>query len=452
MSDSTCDRTARIAQRVCSIGYEQLDAATLLVVKRLIMDGIAVAIAGTAQPAPRLIADYARDQGAKALSTAWGFGFDTSPALAAYVNAASMHVLDFEPMSSPPTHAVSPTVPAAFALGQALGAHGRDIVAACAKGFELQGRVLLASGHARGALPFHTPGVVGVMGSTAAASHLLGLNANQLAHAFGISTSRCGGLAANTGSMVKCTHCGNAAAAGVEAATMAQRGFTAHPDIFSAPKGYVATFFPLHFDDDALLGYGAPFRCVDPGMAIKFYPSKYPTHFVIAAALALRRRIGDPLRIRALRIMAPDIEDADRPQPRSGLEGKFSFQYTGAIALLDGQVGIGAFTDERRFRADVTALLAKITVERDPAVSRDTRDMHVELHLTLEDGQVHVERCGGPPGAWGRAFDSTLHEAKLRDCLGVRLAPAQSDRVLEMLARLDQSSAAEVAELMAVLT
>ena len=451
MSESTSTLTARIAQRVCGIGYAHLDAATILVVKRLIMDGIAVAIAGTAQPAPQLIADYARDQAARARSTVWCFGFDTSPALAAYVNAASMHVLDFEPMSSPPTHAVSPTVPAAFALGQALGAHGRDIVAACAKGFELQGRVLLASGHARGELPFHTPGVVGVMGSTAAASHLLGLDAIQLAHAFGISTSRCGGLAANTGSMVKCTHCGNAAAAGVEAATMAQHGFTAHPDIFSAPKGYIATFFPLHFDDDALLGYGAPFRCVDPGMAIKFYPSKYPTHFVIAAALALRQRIGNPLRIRTLKILAPDIEDADRPLPRSGLEGKFSFQYTSAIALLDGQVGIGAFTDERRFRADVVALLARITVERDPAVPRDTRNMQVELHLTLDDGQVYVERCGAPPGSWGRVFDTTMHEAKLRDCLGIRLAPAQSDCVLEVLARLDQASPADVAKLMAML-
>jgi aconitate decarboxylase len=251
--------------------------------------------------------------------------------------------------------------------------------------------------------------------------------------------------------MVKCTHCGNAAAAGVEAATMAQRGFTAHPDIFSAPKGYVATFFPTHFDYDALLGYGAPFRCVDPGMAIKFYPSKYPTHFVIAAALALRQRAGNPLRIRALRILAPDIDDADRANPRSGLEGKFSFQYTSAIALLDGHVGIGAFTDERRFRADVIALLPRITVERDPAASRDTRDMQVELHLTLDGGQEYVERCDGPPGSWGRPFDTAMHEAKLRDCLGVRMPPARSDRVLEILAHLEQASAADVAGLIAML-
>ena len=48
--------------------------------------------------------------------------------------------------------------------------------------------------------------------------------------------------------MVKCTHCGNAAAAGLEAAQLARRGFTSHPGIFDAPHGYVATFFPQHFD------------------------------------------------------------------------------------------------------------------------------------------------------------------------------------------------------------
>src|SRR3954469_11520449 len=119
-----------------------------------------------------------------------------------------MHVRALGPMSSPPTHAVSPTLPVALALGEMLKATGREIVTACAKGFEMQGRVLLASSHDRGSLPFHTPGVVGVMGSAVAASHLLKLEASQLQNTLGMAASRCAGLPANTGSMVKCTHCG----------------------------------------------------------------------------------------------------------------------------------------------------------------------------------------------------------------------------------------------------
>jgi aconitate decarboxylase len=355
-------------------------------------------------------------------------------------------------MSNPPTHAVSPTVPAAFALAETLGADGRAVITACAKGFEMQGRIVLAANLERGKLRFHTPGVVGVMGSAVAASHLLKLDPSQLANALGIAASRCSGLPANTGSMVKCTHCGNAAASGLDAALLAQRGFTANPGIFEARAGYVATFFDTGFDYDALLAFGAPFRCVDPGMAIKFYPSKYPTHYAIGAALELKRAIPDTSRIAALRIVTPEIDDADRPQPRSGLEGKFSFQYTAAIALLDGRVGIGSFTDERRFSPDVVALLGKISLTRDAAIPRDTRTMRVELNAVMTDGTHHRAVCTKPPGSWGAPVDPEMHGKKLRDCLGVRLDAPATESVLAGLGNLERSSAREVGALISRLT
>ena len=441
------NRTAEIAARIAEVKDESLDADTIIAVKRLIVDGIAVAIAGTAEVAPRIVAEQVRELGSQPLSTVWGVGFRTAPQSAAFCNAVSMHVLDFEPMSSPPTHAVSPTLPAAFALGESTRASGREIVTACAKGFEMQGRVLLASSHDRGELPFHTPGVVGVMGSVVASSHLLGLDAPQIAHALGIAASRCSGLSANTGSMVKCTHCGNASSAGLEAALLARRGFTANPRIFDAPSGYVATFFPKRFDYAALLDFARPYRCVDPGMALKFYPSKYPTHFAISAALDARKQIKDLSGIRRVRVLAPDIEDADRPQPRSGLEGKFSLQYTAAAALLDGRVGIATFRDERRFAPDMTALLERTLVVRDPGASRDTRKMRIEVEVELASGETVRGVCTAPPGSWGLPVDPAQHRAKVTDCLSVRFDEARRARILGLLDRLERLSSDEVAEL-----
>ncbi len=443
--------TVTLAERICAVSFDTLGEPVVSVTKRLIADGIAVALAGTREGAPAIAVEHVRAMGCREQASVWGFAFKTTAQSAAYLNAIAMHVLDFEPMSNPPTHAVSPTVPAAFALGEMLQADGREIVTACAKGFELQGRILHAANLARGKLKFHTPGVVGVMGSTAAAAHLLKLDPAQLAHALGIAASRCSGVSANTGSMVKSTHCGNAAASGVDAALLAQRGFTANPAIFETRAGYVATFFDAGFDYAALLAFGAPFRCVDPGMAIKFYPSKYPTHYAIGAALELRRSIRDPALIGALHIVTPQIEDADRPQPRSGLEGKFSFQYAAAIALLDGAVGITSFTDERRFAADVVELLGKISLKRDAAIPRDTRTMRVEIDAHLNDGTRHRAVCTKPPGAWGAPVDTALHGRKLRDCLGVRLAAPAVEAVLQGLARLDELSAQEVGHLIAQL-
>lgn len=443
--------TARLCAHVARIGYDDLDAATVAVVKRLIADGIAVAMAGTREAAAAIVAAHVREQGGAPHATVWGFGCKVAPAAAAYANAVSMHVLDFEPMSNPPTHAVSPTLPAVLALAEARGMDGRAIVTACAKGFEMQGRVLLAARPKRGALPFHTPGVIGLMGSAVAASHLLGLDSAQLAFALGMAASRCSGLPANTGSMVKCTHCGNAAAAGLEAAMLAARGFTAHPGILEAPHGYVATFFPEQFDYEELFAFGQPYRSVDPGMAIKFFPSKFPTHFAIGAALDVRTAIADAAAIRAVRIVTPDIRDANRPQPRGGLEGKFSFQYTASAALLDGYVGIRTFTDERRFRPDMVALLSRTAVEVDPTLPQDTRRMQVTVAVTLADGATVSRTCAKPPGFWGEPVDDAQHAAKLRDCLSARLDGAAIDAVLDGVGRLERLSTGEVHGLMSLL-
>ena len=250
----------------------------------------------------------------------------------------------------------------------------RDAAAEAATSFRLRERFRAAGPHSyaanleRGKLKFHTPGRSGVMGATVAAAHLLQMDAARLANALGspLALQR---RVRRTPSRCKCTHCGNAAASGVDAALLAQRGFTANPAIFEARAGYVATFFDAGFDYAALLAFGRPFRCVDPGMAIKFYPSKYPTHYAIGAALELRRAIPDASRITALRIVTPEIDDADRPQPRSGLEGKFSFQYTAAIALLDG-ASASRRSRRARFRSDVTALLEKISLTRDATIPR----------------------------------------------------------------------------------
>src|SRR5262249_46624829 len=85
--------TAKISELVCKVGFQDLDAATIAMVKRLVMDGIAVAIAGSTETPPKLLAEYVRDLGCRPQASVWGADFKTTAAYAAYVNAASMHVL-----------------------------------------------------------------------------------------------------------------------------------------------------------------------------------------------------------------------------------------------------------------------------------------------------------------------------------------------------------------------
>jgi aconitate decarboxylase len=289
-------------------------------------------------------------------------------------------------------------------------------------------------------LKFHPPGVVGPLGAAVAAAHLLGFDADMLANALGVASSRCGSLFSNLGTMTKSSHCGYAASLGLEAALLTERGFTGDRAVFdSVTQGYVQAFMPGDFEPESLMAFGEPFRVIDPGFAVKLFPAKFSTHYGITAALGVRDRAPAD-RIREVRVVAAEVPSSNRPSPRTGLEGKFSVQYTVAAALLDGEVGLKTFTDERLFRDDMQALLPKIVFRMDPSIpSLYNTGRFADVEAELEDGTVLRERCERPRGSWGAAPVSTdEHLAKVRSCLSVALPPATVEQCIALAGDIDR--------------
>src|SRR5262245_8275302 len=266
-------------------------------------------LAGSQEEPPRLAADFARDIGGTPRCTVFGLGFKTSPPLAALVNGMSGHVLDYEPMWHPATHATSPTLPSILALAEARDdVSGKDAIVALAVAFEVQGRLRLGAFGSEKVerVGFHPPGTVGPLGAAAAGARLLRLDLTQTRWALGLAASRAGTVAANIGTMAKSSHCGNAGRMGLEAAMMAARGFTAHEDVIEAPSGWARVFHREGFDFAAVEAFGRPWRMVDPGLATKKHPSQYGTHRGIDAALELRAKHAlDPARLDAVTIRGP---------------------------------------------------------------------------------------------------------------------------------------------------
>jgi 2-methylcitrate dehydratase PrpD len=442
--------TATLAARIAATRYEDLSAAAIAAARRLVLDGIAVAVAGTKEAAIQILAAHEQALGGAPQASAIGFGFRTDPVRAAALNGAAMHVLDFEPMWSPATHALSTTLPVALALGEARGLAGREVLTALVKGIEIQGRLREASGQfVPEELQFHPPGLVGPMGAAVAAAHMLQLDGKQLQHALGIAASRAGSVFSNAGTMTKSTHCGQAASLGLEAAMLAARGFTGDPETFDSPQGYAGTFHKATFRPEELDKFGPPWRVVTPGYAIKMFPSQFGTHFVITAGLELHPQIADLATIRAVRLVGPVMPYVNRPLPETGLSGKFSFQYVLAASLLDGRVGIGTFTDTTLQRADIQALLPKIAFRMDKDIPARFETMHVDVTVELTDLRVLTVRCDGPRGVWGKPpIPEAEHLAKVRDCLSVRLTHDAAERCIALAGSLDSQSADGVRELM----
>ena len=436
--------TRTLAQFIADTDFENLPPPVVEAAKIAILDGVANMVAGSVQELADIIGRYVRDAGGSPQASVVGWGYQTNPPAAAFANGVFGHCLDYEIQGFPPTHGTSSCLPAALALAEQHHIPGERIITAYVLGWEIQGRLRAASAPAT-APGYHPPGLVGPLGGAAAAARTLGLDAEQTLMALGIAASRTGGLTANTGTMVKSTHPGNAARMGAEAAILAEMGYTASDEVLESPVGYAAALFGGEFNwEVATGGLGASWRLLDPGFDIKRFPAQVYMQNAIEAALNLREQNGlDPADIEHVTIQRRGRGHSG-PAPRSGLDGKFSVEYCAAAALLDGEVGIDTFTDARRFTPDMEDMLGRIRVEPEGPESGATL-----ATALLKDGTTVSAECSAFSGSASNPMSRDQRRAKVRDCFRRALSEADTERVLEMLENLESLN--DVGQLMGVL-
>ena len=165
----------------------------------------------------------------KGQSTVFGDSKTWTPAVAALLNGALGHSLDFDDTHADSSlHPSAPVVPAAFAVGEMVGASGREVLTAIVAGYEVccrLGNALDPTSHyARG---FHPTATAGTYGAAATAARLFGLSKQQIIAAFGISGSQAAGSLQFlvNGAWNKRYQVGAAAMNGVIAATLARNDF-----------------------------------------------------------------------------------------------------------------------------------------------------------------------------------------------------------------------------------
>ena len=170
-------------------------------------------------------------------STIWGTQLRSSAPMAAFVNGLLGHAIDFDDWDAF-IHAGHPTcmvAAAALSLGEVIRSSGRDLLRAYILGIEVLTKIAANAPNVqdRG---FHSTPVLGSIGAAIACASLLRLDPEKIKAALGITASGAGGIHRQQGSMVKPFHAANAARNGVEAALLAENGFTADAAIIEAPQ------------------------------------------------------------------------------------------------------------------------------------------------------------------------------------------------------------------------
>ena len=443
-----------LATRVAAMQYSDLSEAAIHWGRVAVLDTIGCTLAGAKEDAPRLLDEVMGlpDSGA---SLVFGSTRRASALDAAVINGTAAHALDFDnTLSNMGGHVSAVLVPALIAAAEAGERSGRDVLLAHAAGFETA-RIGLGINPQHSDKGWHPTATVGVFAVTAACARLLGLSVDQTETALGLATSLAAGIKANFGTMTKPLHAGQCARSGLLAAMLAAKGFTANREAFEHKQGFFALFAPGQHDVSRILeGWGGTLDIESPGASYKLYPCCYSTHSAVEAALKIVGRHGrfDPgevVRVQS-RTSGSGLVHTDRPQPRGGLEAKFSVQYCVARALLDGKVVLEHFDGEAYRAPDVQAFLAKVqALPHEGAPGADDR-FKAELEVTLSDGTVLKEEVARPLGrsAANPIPDDDI-EAKFMDCASRTIPEAAARALCEKLWTLE--SAASIRELTSLL-
>src|SRR6266853_4064665 len=343
--------TSMLAEFITKSRLEDCPEAALHGARRAILDCLGVMLAGSIEPAARILQQVAQAEGGLPLATVVGTGRRTGAVWAALCNGTAAHALDFDDTNfALMGHPSAPVLAASLAAGELALADGRALLHAFLLGFEVETTLAEVINPAHYEKGFHATGTLGTMGAAAAAARLLGLDAAQTRTALAIAATQASGLKENFGTMTKPFHAGHAARSGVLSALLAREGFTASEQAIEGPQGYLAVLSAGKREESALEQLGAPWKILTTGVAVKPYPSCACTHSIIDSALELQRAHDiAPEQVERVTVgvgaSVPRI--LIHSNPRNGLEAKFSGEFSVAAALCEGRVGIQTFQDDK---------------------------------------------------------------------------------------------------------
>lgn len=450
---STSERTGigvteRLAEFAAGFDLAALPEVARSRVPLAFLDCIGVALAGSAQPAGRIAAEFARGQGAGDTSV-WGAGFATTPTLAALVNGTAAHALDYDDVNwALIGHPSASLVPAVVALAERNAGTGAAMVDAYACGFEVMaklGRTCMPEHSLEGG--WHATCTIGTIGCAVAGGRMLGLSHEQLVNAIGIAISHSSGVVQNFGSMTKPLHAGLAAQSGIQAAQLASAGFTSRDDAMEGKHGFYASFSrDLPVDRRWVERLGDPFELEATGIVVKPYPCGVAGHPAIDAALQLREMLdGSPPRdVAGIEIHATSytLDKMRYAWPADELQAKFSLPYQVARALVHGAIGLDAFQPAALRDVDVRAVAETASMSLDDELEAIWRarggSRPCRVVLRMADGrelEALVETSKGNP-----EVPLTRAEllAKFHDCASLALPLREREQIAAILVDLEQ--------------
>jgi 2-methylcitrate dehydratase PrpD len=439
----TASVTEQLAEWIVKAQYEDVPDPGALRVKERFIDSLGVQFAGLSVSTGQIISQWVRAQGAKEESSLVGAGFKSTASLTTLANATAGHALEFDDIALFSGHYANPLTAAALAVGEKLGASGREVILAWLVGYEVicQTAKPCMDG-ARNTLLWRgwfNQGFQPVLGVAALTAKLMGLDVTQTRMALGNAASAMAGVMKNRGSDTKSFSAGSAAMHGVIAAELISLGFTANENIIDGDDG-VARLLGLDVGDPqkVLQGLG-DWEMATRGSTMRLHASCGAGHWgQDALQKIVRRRPIDPADIDSITVSLPAFLTEMLPyhDPKTGLEGKYSIEYDMAAIALDGRAGMYQYTDEAVQRPEAREIMSRV---RYVPIDGDITSVKLEsrVELKLKSGEALDETV---THSHGRPEDPLTDDellGKFHECAQALVPLGQREQIIDLCWRLD---------------
>ncbi len=239
--------TQRLAAYGASTSTTPLPTEVAHDFKRALMDYSACILAGLSEPVVRSTLDLMLEDGQAPhddLPVAALVARLKGPS-AAFVNGVRAHALDLDDgYTQGSCHPGAAIFPAAFAAARKHKTSPARFMSAVALGYDVTLRIAATAHPTTAAHGFHNTAIAGVFGAAAAASAVMGLDAERSRHALGLAASFSGGVLEflHDGSDAKRLHAGKAARDGVFCAELAARGISGPARALEGKFGFFNAF------------------------------------------------------------------------------------------------------------------------------------------------------------------------------------------------------------------
>ncbi|WP_431269951.1 MmgE/PrpD family protein [Dankookia sp. P2] len=401
---------------VAASDWRDIPAALRHEAKRAILNHIGCALGTARDPAVQSALRVMRGLGGRPAATVFGQGIRLDPMGAAFVNAVASNLLDYDDTHLDTViHPAAPVAPPIFALAEQRGLSGAAMLHAFLLGGEVACRIgnAVSPGHyARG---WHITSTCGAFGAAAGSARMLGLSADQVAHAIGIASSEAAGTVENLPSAAKNVSVGNAARHGLLAALFAAEGYDAAPAAIEGPLGWARA-----------TGDAAEMAAITEGLGTRWeirrntykpYPAGIVFHAVIDACLELRARLDVPPEAIEAVTVAGDallLARGDRVV-RNARDSRVSIHHSAALGLLRGRAGVADFEQAAVDDPALAGFRARVTAVLDDKLPRGA----ARVTVRLPNGRKEETTVVTPRGSEAKPLTDAELEAKYHENAGL---------------------------------